>query len=296
MRLEEFMQNVAEKIYERMGTVEIQTQEILKNNGIRIPAIIIRDGKSNISPCIYLNQFYKEYRDNQISIGDIVDEIIRMFEKYSLDDDINVTNFTDFSVVRERVQAYLINTNKNQELLKEVPHREFLDLSVVYYVDMEKPEDGCVRISNNLVQIWDVTEQKLYDLAKENMSRNDEGLVKNLADIVYEMTGEKDLELTEAKLIPMYILTNKKMRNGAGQMLNSNILKEAGNIIGKDFMILPSSTNEVLLIPAVEEKNQIDDLVRMVREVNDTGVPEHEILSYHVYRYNRDKQEFTIAG
>ena len=60
------------------------------------------------------------------------------------------------------------------------------------------------------------------------------------ADIVYEMTGEKDLELTEAKLIPMYILTNKKMRNGAGQMLNSNILKEAGNIIGKDFMILPS--------------------------------------------------------
>lgn len=296
MRLEEFMQNVAEKIYERMGTVEIQTQEILKNNGIRIPAIIIRDGKSNISPCIYLNQFYKEYRDNQISIGDIVDEIIRMFEKYSLDDDINVTNFTDFSVVRERVQAYLINTNKNQELLKEVPHREFLDLSVVYYVDMEKPEDGCVRISNNLVQIWDVTEQKLYDLAKENMSRNDEGLVKNLVDIVYEMTGEKDLELTEAKLIPMYILTNKKMRNGAGQMLNSNILKEAGNIIGKDFMILPSSTNEVLLIPAVEEKNQIDDLVRMVREVNDTGVPEHEILSYHVYRYNRDKQEFTIAG
>lgn len=80
-------------------------------------------------------------------------------------------------------------------------------------------------------------------------------------------------------------------------MMDKNLLREAFRRIGKDFLILPSSVNEVLLAP-VEEENYEDKLAKtaqMVREVNDTQLEETEILSYHVYRYYADREEVAIA-
>jgi hypothetical protein len=51
-------------------------------------------------------------------------------------------------------------------------------------------------------------------------------------------------------------------------------------------MILPSSIHEILLLPARDEKEEIEELAATVREVNDTKVAPDEILSFHVYRYS----------
>ena len=63
--------------------------------------------------------------------------------------------------------------------------------------------------------------------------------------------------------------------------------------LGEDLYILPSSVHEVILLPklSVFEK---DELVNMVREVNTEGVAAEEVLSDHVYEYNRTQRLITM--
>lgn len=81
-------------------------------------------------------------------------------------------------------------------------------------------------------------------------------------------------------------------------MMDKRLLREAFRMIGRDFLILPSSVHEVMLAP-VEEENYEDRLAKiaqMVREVNNTQLEETEILSYHVYRYYADTEEVAIVA
>lgn len=82
-------------------------------------------------------------------------------------------------------------------------------------------------------------------------------------------------------------------------MLNKRMLKTAAKLFGKDFMVLPSSIHEVLLVPVtedIEKKDYVVKFANMVRKVNDTQVEDTEILSYHVYRYYRDTETVVIAA
>ena len=56
-------------------------------------------------------------------------------QEFSFGDDHCVTRFNFFA------NYSLINTEKNTELLKKVPHREFLDLSLIYVVELGYEEN-----------------------------------------------------------------------------------------------------------------------------------------------------------
>jgi hypothetical protein len=55
--------------------------------------------------------------------------------------------------------------------------------------------------------------------------------------------------------------------------------------IGTDFYVIPSSIHELLIISAVANMDR-EELVTMVKEVNQLAVEEHERLSNQVYRYS----------
>lgn len=57
-----------------------------------------------------------------------------------------------------------------------------------------------------------------------------------------------------------------------------------------DLLILPSSVHEVLLLPD-DHKQEYDHYRKMVQEVNTTQVDPEEILSFGLYRYDREKAE-----
>lgn len=82
-------------------------------------------------------------------------------------------------------------------------------------------------------------------------------------------------------------------------MFNKQMLKSAAQILDGDFLLLPSSVHELILMPMEQEEEegaQARQFAAMVQEVNDTQVEEDEILSYHVYRYCRETEEIVIAA
>ena len=57
MNIEKVIEAVVSGITSRLDGVSVRTDEVMKNNGIKLHAVTIFDGKSNISPCIYLDTY-----------------------------------------------------------------------------------------------------------------------------------------------------------------------------------------------------------------------------------------------
>ena len=80
---------------------------------------------------------------------------------------------------------------------------------------------------------------------------------------------------------------------GAGYLALKTKIEELSSIFGRDLYILPSSIHEVLVTPD-NGLYEVEDLKKMVKEVNDTEVSPEERLSYSVYKYSRRDAEIKV--
>ena len=296
MKMEAFRENIVDLLQEHMGAdVKVTPKDVTKNNGVILHAIEISEEGRNVAPCIYMEAFHKRFEDGE-SIEDIISEIRAMYETRDKAVSFDTGEFSDYGSVCKRIRARLINTGKNSERLKGLPHREFLDLSLVYFVEVSVGDGiGTIQIENTHLRMWGVTEEELFSQAMSNMQEGDEANLQSMAELLGSST-ECFIETISTDGFPMYVLTNHHKMNGASQIIRKDVLKYAGEVLGKDYMIIPSSIHEVLLVPDSGEPDLAKNIIGIIDYVNRTQVSEEEVLSYHVYRYCRANREVAIAA
>ena len=126
--------------------------------------------------------------------------------------------------------------------------------------------------------------EELDKIARENIKGTSE--FQSMRDVLIEMMGGivPDFMLPSEEEIPsMYILTNTSKNGGAANLLDDAALADISEKVGGDFMILPSSIHEAIILPQVSDDL---DLQGMVCEINATQVAPEERLSDNVYRYD----------
>lgn len=91
------------------------------------------------------------------------------------------------------------------------------------------------------------------------------------------------------------IITNKERMFGAINIYDEDCIKQVQEILGtKNFYVLPSSIHEVICVPT--EGIEIDDLLKMVTEVNQTQVrPEEQLGDFVLYYDGITRQLVKIA-
>lgn len=91
------------------------------------------------------------------------------------------------------------------------------------------------------------------------------------------------------------IVTNKARMFGAINIYNEDCIKQVQEILGtKNFYVLPSSIHEVICVPT--EGIEIDDLLKMVTEINQTQVrPEERLGDFVLYYDGITRQLVKIA-
>lgn len=284
---------------------KVLVQEVNKNNGLVLTGISILKKDCNIAPTIYLNQVFEQYQEGR-TMESICREIIRVYEEYAVHTDFDVSYVTDFAKVQNRICYKLINAEKNEALLTDVPHVMLEDLAIIFYILVSKDSEGTgtITVKNNMLSFWNVDTDTLYQLALVNTQRLFRGTVRSMASVMTEILSHKldeecaqefyDMMVGEDDMIPMYICTNADKLNGAGVILYQGLLQEFADRVGSDFYILPSSIHETLLIPANSDMD-IEYLRDMVRTVNRTEVAPDEILSDSVYYYSRLTDRVEIA-
>lgn len=126
------------------------------------------------------------------------------------------------------------------------------------------------------------------DVAISNIPALTPTSFRGMSEVISEMMGISPDELDTMGMPTdneqMYVLTNKLKLNGATALLDEKMMGEIVDTL-VDIYILPSSIHELLIIP-VKTGVEVNALLSMVCEVNDTQVAPEERLSNHVYTYS----------
>lgn len=195
---------------------------------------------------------------------------------------------------KEQIVYGLINTLHNRELLEDVPHREFHDLSIVYYEVKIEDDIPCIfLISNQQAKVEGLSEEELYELAKKNTPEISLPHVQSIAEFIEEIGYSKKIEATELPDNVRYFISNVRHKHGAIAILYENVLDELAQKVGTDLYLLPSSVHEFVAVSV--EGEDLDKLEEQVHYVNITRVEFNERLSNQIYHYNKDTKEITQA-
>lgn len=275
----------------------ITINHVIKNNGCEMDGLVIMEKGKDIAPTIYLDSFYELYTNGE-NIKNIIRQIEVIYEqnKNNVTFDVNILKY--FDTIKDKIVYKVVNYRSNEKLLEQVPHKRILDLAVVFYclLDNEYGRSATALIYNNNLKNWNVTIDDVYKAALKNTPDLLHSKISSMAALFEKCGVNVDGEEVDLKdYVPsdMYVLTNESKLNGAACILYENVLYDFAQKLGADLYILPSSVHEVILLPklSVFEK---DELVNMVKEVNTEGVAADEVLSDHVYEYNRTERLITM--
>lgn len=275
----------------------ITINHVIKNNGCEMDGLVIMEKGKDIAPTIYLDSFYELYTNGE-NIKNIIRQIEVIYEQNKNNVTFDVNILKHFDTIKDKIVYKVVNYRSNEKLLEQVPHKRILDLAVVFYclLDNEYGRSATALIYNNNLKNWNVTIDDVYKAALKNTPDLLHSKISSMAALFEKCGVNVDGEEVDLKdYVPsdMYVLTNESKLNGAACILYENVLYDFAQKLGADLYILPSSVHEVILLPKLSMFEK-DELVNRVKEVNTEGVAADEVLSDHVYEYNRTERLITM--
>lgn len=274
-----------------------KTNETL--DGLAVVPPVDRAGE--VFPTVYVDHMYDDYalgEDFRQALQNAAEKWVEAYE--------NVPEACrDFSLLgaEKRLMMELVNTEQNREMLAEMPHREFHDLSIIYRLVSGSDSTAVysTMVSSGMADLMGMDEQQLYEAAFANTREMFPLKVNTMTEIMREifiaegnpgefadmMIGEMEPEET------LYIITNEKRTFGAASILYGDGLQELAESIGTDLYILPSSVHEVIAVSTLV--GSAEELARMVCEVNTEQVSPGDRLSDQVYLYDKNMRQLVPA-
>lgn len=74
MDYENFKDCIVQNLQQELRGVEVRVNKVRKNNGMELDSLAIYEADIVITPCIYLNQYYKQFQQG-LSVQSITTEI-----------------------------------------------------------------------------------------------------------------------------------------------------------------------------------------------------------------------------
>ena len=285
MKYEDFICFIQTKMQERMGEeVQIQIQQVVKNNNIVLDGLCIAEKDSSIAPTIYLNGYYRQYEEGR-TVPEILDAMQETYEKNRKEINFDPSFYADFTCVQPHLMCRVINRQKNEERLKQVPWRPFLNLAIVVccHFEDEVIGNGSILVYQNHLNGWGITEEELFRIARENTLRIQPEEFMSMNAILKKHHAEFG---EDSEPQPMFVLTNRGNYFGAVCMIFDSVLSEIGETLQDDYWVLPSSIHECVIVPAQVQTNGTE-LEMLVQEINRKEVQAEEFLSDEIYFYHR---------
>lgn len=295
----EFACVLKEQVIQALGSgYQVEGLWVRKNNGVRKETLLVREENRECAPSFYLDELYTSYR-NGYPIEALTEHIVETVNGEYMGGIRCIDNVLSKEWFEERLFLRLVHMEKNREQLEDAVYVKVQDLAAVFYVLTERGSDGIksFRLPKNAWLRAGLGEAEGYyhkilanteRLFPAEIMRIEERLISCMEREREEIPEWLQLELESIrngeKGPLFYVLTNTSKINGAATLLYEGMLNKLEQRFESGFYIIPSSVHEVLLL--AETKESVEELNRMVREVNDSQVAPEEVLSDHVYFYS----------
>lgn len=232
--------------------------------------------KDNIGPAFNLSEMYEYMSDKQIEEIDF-DNIAKEMIAMTLNNLSNVKSSKAYledikSDIKDRKNLLLVPLNSIdvENYGNEIPTKQVADINFACALNSN---DRMILLTNKLLQSMNISFDKVYDMAKNNVEPH----------IFMSLDKNADSPLT------MIAITNSEQNFGANVLSRVDLLEE----IIKEYnienpAIIPSSKQDVILIDLNSNFGfglTLDDITEMIQSVNlnKDAVKPSEVLSNNLY-------------
>lgn len=258
----------------KYGEVVVQT---INRTGYEYTGLMIR--KNGVpTPVVNIDAIFDDYLSGEASLDDcygVIDHILPRKQ------DFDKSTVMDWSKAKDRLFLRVFGRVSEGTI-----YREVTNLYLVPYIQVDNKGAALVRVTPQLLQLWKVSEDEVFAIAKENQETFRPAEITNLAE---------QLGMPEADaLVPIYVVSTKGAC-GASAIFYEGVVDTLYEKFGEEFYILPSSIHEVLVIPRSAAPST-KDLENMVATVNADEVDEDERLTNSIYTYDFAAREFQVVS
>lgn len=262
-------------------------------------SLLSKDEKTMISPTLYISDMYEKYLrtgDLQATMREAAEAMDAVFREAEVPP-------LDINTAKDNIIFQLVNTMQNEDMLENLPHREFQDLSIIYRWVVGVGQQGLssVVINHNVAESLGMGEEQLFKAAAENTRRILPPVVQSMNEVMRDMFVADGMPMELADLMvgeqepetTLWVISNERKIEGAASILYEDKLHSLAEKVGTDLYILPSSIHEVIAVSV--EMGEPEELAQMVSEINMDQVDLSERLSNQVYHYDKDLRKITLA-
>ena len=209
----------------------------------------------------------------------------------------------NFEDLKDSLTVKVVNTENNKDYLADKPTEQIEDMSVVFAAVVKETDEGrmTLPITNEIMESMGVDQQQLKETALANISDQDYSF-KSMRDVLVGMMFPDGIPendpMVDMMLPPedagtqMFVLSNTQNVNGAAEILNQKAMDEIAEKLGGDFIVLPSSVHETIILP-IDQGMDSNELEGMVQQINAGVVSDEDKLSDHVFQYDSESHELV---
>lgn len=287
------VEHIKDVLPEECADADIKIEKYAKPNTGEIESILIMPKDSSIAPAFRISEYYKEYQGGETLEG-IMERIRDSYQRHekSLISVPDIEHLKEWDVWKDKITARVVNREKNQTLMGQVPWREIEGTDLVMLYDIFYSNEARMMVQNDLAELWGKKEEDLYTsamsfLQKEQVVCNSL-LVPNsmMSDDGENRSGiEVDMENGKAQKNTLYSLTNESEYFGTAAILQPGLLEKLEKWFQGEFIIFPTSVHELIIAKKDEQENPLE-LQIIVICGNKLLEKKEDYLSNNVYEYS----------
>ena len=296
--MNEFVELLKPELEKQTGC-EVVTGEMKRLHGKTSYRGLLVLGKEEVSwPLLFLDRIIVDYWNGR-GLDSIVEELCLENEKRKTGNEIGVY-FYDLEKSKPNFCYQLVNKQNTLTFSEGRPKEFYLDLVKQYGVLTEEKKGWRIflDIRNTHLERWGISEQELKQQAEQNMKsllpvRKEtirDSFPGKEAELDVFLKGVKGEELADHLLT----LTNSLQFYGATVMTYKGVLEEIAEQWEDHLMISPSSVHDITVRP-LKRGYGMTTCVEALHERNLTQRKSEEILSNHVYLYERGTGHLIVV-
>lgn len=282
---------------------EVNIKEITKVNNLKLTGVEIK-GDSELAPIFYLENYY-----SCKNMEELINKIISDYNEIvnnSYDGIIISENIINKNYILENVNFILVNKewNENDELVSRDVDTTIENMKVFYCYEIysDKEKRATSKVTKKMAETLKISEKELYEAALKNLKSNYnlttiDGVLSGIINKnIKEVVDEVSMFSSMFGMPEMYILTNENFKYGAAQLLNNELLNDISHELDSDLLIIPSSIEEVIIMPYEKVKKMEDDMdiSALIEEVNNNCVQENLKLANNPFIYKGTEKQISV--
>ena len=235
--------------------------------------------------------FAKWFHDENISVSDVANEAVNVVK--DVIEPYQAVDLNDFSTVKDHLRIKVVLDHDaeehSDEMCVNLPNAEGITISAEIVIRDSYCGECSAIVKDELLESWGIDEKELFNVAIQNTLENNDVLFISAKEYVNAFDDAAASGIREG----VYMAVTSSGQDAVSLLANDMFFINATKHMSDRYYIMPSSKDEVLLIP--ERMGPAEKLDRILRAVCNDKVSRSEHVSNFTYHYDAKTEAFEVA-